>query len=101
MNTNKPTPVDELDLTGASRAMSEGLPDPAALARLASEMYREFQQAPAPATSAIPDAPSGGRIPSTTEVVESSVSGLRPPAIPVVTEPLTEARLQQAASEIS
>jgi cysteine desulfurase/selenocysteine lyase len=101
MNTNKPTPVDELDLTGASQAMSEGLPDPAALARLACDLYREFQQAPAPATSAIPAAPPDGRVPSTTEVAEAPVSGLRPPAIPVMTEPLTEAGLQQAASEIS
>src|SRR5215475_8169111 len=78
MNTNKPTPVDELDLTGASQAISEGLPDPATLARLASEMYREFQQAP-----------------------EASISGLTPPAMSAGTEPLTEVRLQQAASEIS
>src|SRR5262245_3408048 len=104
MNTKKPTPLDELDLTGASQALAAGLPDPAALARLATEMYREFQQALMPADSAIPGGVQDGRIPPTPEApeaLEAPVSGLTLAGLPVGTGPSTEARLQSAASEIS
>ncbi len=43
INTKNPFPVDHLDLTGASQAAAAGLPDPAAIARLANELFQGFQ----------------------------------------------------------
>ncbi len=101
MNTNKPIPLDELDLTGASQALSAGFPDPAALARLANEIYQEFRQVPIPAAPAMSEAIPNGDIAPATETVEASISGLTLPEVPIGTEALTEAGLHRVASEIS
>src|SRR5581483_5339693 len=109
MNTNKPSQPDELDLTGASEALAAGLPDPAALARLANELYQAFQHQAAPGGfpgAHIPDTPEAAvsnlMMPAAPPVNVSSL-GVSPhmPVSPATPQHLTEAELQAAASDVA
>jgi cysteine desulfurase / selenocysteine lyase len=84
-NINDSLPLDRLDLTGASQAAAAGLPDPAALARLANEFFQDFQPR---LTAALPGAFPGGVIPHTPEV-----------AIPRLPTQISEAEMRAAAAD--
>ena len=90
MNIDRPTAPDELDLTGASRALAAGLPDPAVLTRIANELYQSFQPA---MTGGLPP------LPQTPEAAEAAlmnpVAGLSLPALPA-SEQITEEALRQS-----
>ncbi len=90
MSTNTNFPLDHLDLPGASQAAAAGLPDPAALARLANEFFQEFQPQLA---AALPSAFPSGTVPYTPEVAILNL-----PA-PLSGTELATAELQAAASD--
>ena len=85
MSTNTNSPFDHLDLTGASQAAAAGLPDPAALARLANEFFQEIQPQ---LSAALPGNFPNGLIPHTPEV-----------AIPNLPVQLSAVELQAVATE--